>query len=47
MKGNQAKSYKIKPEKYPVGLNSKEKLIYDTFYDSVESDLRKIGKRSK
>lgn len=47
MKGNRAKALKLKPIKYPAGLNQSEKAIYDTFYDSVESDLRSVGKRSK
>lgn len=36
-----------KPVKVPQGLNQKELLMYNRFYNSVESDLRAVGKKSK
>lgn len=36
-----------KPVKVPKGLNQKELLMYNRFYNSVEGDLRAVGKKSK
>lgn len=37
----------LSPKRYPSGLTSQEKRIFEAFYDSVESDLQSVGKRSK
>lgn len=36
-----------KPSKVPTGLSTREADLYNTFYSSVESDLRAVGKKSK
>ena len=42
-----AANFVHKPVKVPQGLNQKELLMYNRFYNSVETDLRAIGKKSK
>lgn len=36
-----------KPLKVPAGLSPREVDLFNRFYNSVESDLRAVGKKSK
>ena len=46
-KTTSATKFVHKPVKVPQGLNQKELLMYNRFYNSVETDLRAVGKKSK